>query len=298
MADFAELERLRAELLGSIDTHEKLLTDSKKLMAAQEASEGAQYTLFASGIQKGGRDVELQDKNYTTDIAIVFDVVTNHTYSRKVDKSTYATEKKVTYSDHAVIQDGKFSFSAKVNSSPTYSTKNNYIDKDTDHENYVESRRPEKALEILEKIIAERKLITLVTEDKIIENYILTSLNATRTAEDGASLTFDMEFEEFRSFTLNKTALATVYSDPKKSGGKSRQKGAVQSSSTDDEIEVTARRTVYSGSGKDGWQSFADSIGVGDYTKKDQVVGTLQPGGNIKTPDGSLIDYNKAVGGK
>ena len=297
MADFAELERLRAELLGSIDTHEQLLNDSKKLMAAQEASEGAQYTLFASGIQNGGRDVELQDKNYTTDIAIVFDVVTNHTYSRKVDKTSYATEKKVMYSDHAVIQDGKFSFTGKVNSSPTYTTKNNYIDKDVDPENYVESRRPEKALEVLEKIISERKLITLVTEDKIIENYILTSMNATRSADEGASLTFDLEFEEFRTFSLNKTALATVYSDPKKSG-KTRQKGAVQSSSTDDEIEVTARRTVYSGSGKDGWQSFADSIGVGDYTKKDQVIGTLQPGGNIKTPDGSLIDYSKAVGGK
>ncbi|AKJ73450.1 RloG [Salmonella phage 40] len=111
-----------------------------------------------------------------------------------------------------------------MNSSPVYLIQNNYIDKDTDDQNPVASRRPEKALEVLERLIEDRQLVTLVTEDKIIENYILTSMEASRSNSDGAALVFQLEFTEFRTFTLGKTALATVYSDPKKSGGKTKAK--------------------------------------------------------------------------
>lgn len=292
MADFGELERLRKELLGSMSEVETNLKESKKLMDAVQASGDVNYTLFASGINNGGRDVELKGKNYTDDIAIVFDVVTNHTYSKSVEKTSYATENKVKYSDHAVIQDGKFAFSAKINSSPTYAVENNYIDKDVDKENYVESRRPEKALEVLERLIAERRLVTLVTEDKIITNYILTSIEASRDNAEGAALVFNLEFEEFRTFALNKTSMATVYSNPKKVD-KTKHKGAVQSSASDQEIEVTARRTVMR---KPGSQALADKLGVGELTKKDQVVGTLTPQGTVKGLDGSIIDYKTAVG--
>uniref|UniRef100_A0AAU8GGC5 Dit-like phage tail protein N-terminal domain-containing protein n=1 Tax=Salmonella phage vB_SEnST11_KE23 TaxID=3161174 RepID=A0AAU8GGC5_9CAUD len=268
----------------------------KKVNTAQEASGEVKYTLFASGLNYGGRNVELKDKNYTNDLAIIFDVVEQHSYTRTVDKSSYAVEEKVKFSDHGVIEDGKFSFSARVNSSPVYLIQNNYIDKDTDDQNPVASRRPEKALEVLERLIEDRQLVTLVTEDKIIENYILTSMEASRSNSDGAALVFQLEFTEFRTFTLGKTALATVYSDPKKSGGKTKQKGSVQSSATDEEIEVTARRTKFAGKGKDGWQSIADSMDTGNFTKQDQVVGVMTPDGKIRTPEGNIIDYDKAVG--
>ncbi|QXL90296.1 hypothetical protein [Salmonella phage NINP13076] len=268
----------------------------KKVNTAQEASGEVKYTLFASGLNYGGRNVELKDKNYTNDLAIIFDVVEQHSYTRTVDKSSYAVEEKVKFSDHGVIEDGKFSFSARVNSSPVYLIQNNYIDKDTDDQNPVASRRPEKALEVLERLIEDRQLVTLVTEDKIIENYILTSMEASRSNSDGAALVFQLEFTEFRTFTLGKTALATVYSDPKKSGGKTKQKGSVQSSATDQEIEVTARRTKFAGKGKDGWQAIADSMDTGNFTKQDQVVGVMTPDGKIRTPEGSIIDYDKAVG--
>ncbi|AFU63673.1 hypothetical protein [Salmonella phage SSE121] len=268
----------------------------KKVNTAQEASGEVKYTLFASGLNYGGRNVELKDKNYTNDLAIIFDVVEQHSYTRTVDKSSYAVEEKVKFSDHGVIEDGKFSFSARVNSSPVYLIQNNYIDKDTDDQNPVASRRPEKALEVLERLIEDRQLVTLVTEDKIIENYILTSMEASRSNSDGAALVFQLEFTEFRTFTLGKTALATVYSDPKKSGGKTKQKGSVQSSATDQEIEVTARRTKFAGNGKDGWQAIADSMDTGNFTKQDQVVGVMTPDGKIRTPEGSIIDYDKAVG--
>lgn len=268
----------------------------KKISTAQDASGEVQYTLFASGLTYGGRGVELKEKNYTDNIAILFDVVDQHQYTRSVDKTSYATEAKVKFSDHAVIEDGKFSFSARINTSPIRIIPNNYIDKDTDKDNPVASKRPEKALEVLERLIEERQLVTLVTEDKIIENYILTSMNAQRSNDEGAALVFDLEFTEFRTFTLGKTALATIYSDPKKSGGKTKQKGSVQSSATDTEVEVTARRTKFAGKAKDGWQSIADSMDSGNFTKQDQVVGTLTPDGKIRGTDGTLMDYNKAVG--
>lgn len=268
----------------------------KKVSTAQEASGEVQYTLFASGLNYGGRNVELKDKNYTNDLAIIFDVVEQHSYTRTVDKTSYAVEEKVKFSDHGVIEDGKFSFSARVNSSPVYLIENNYLDKDTDDQNPVASRRPEKALEILEKLITDRQIVTLVTEDKIIENYILTSMEAARSNSDGAALVFQLEFTEFRTFTLGKTALATVYSDPKKSGGKTKQKGSQQSSATDNEVEVTARRTKFAGPNKDGWQKVAESMDSGNFTKQDQVVGTLTPDGKIRGTDGSIMDYNKAVG--
>lgn len=268
----------------------------KKVSTAQEASGEVQYTLFASGLNYGGRNVELKDKNYTNDLAIIFDVVEQHSYTRTVDKTSYAVEEKVKFSDHGVIEDGKFSFSARVNSSPVYLIENNYLDKDTDDQNPVASRRPEKALEILERLITDRQIVTLVTEDKIIENYILTSMEAARSNSDGAALVFQLEFTEFRTFTLGKTALATVYSDPKKSGGKTKQKGSQQSSATDNEVEVTARRTKFAGPNKDGWQKIAESMDSGNFTKQDQVVGTLTPDGKIRGTDGTIMDYNKAVG--
>ena len=121
-------------------------------------------------------------------------------------------------------------------------------------------------------------------------------MEASRSNSDGAALVFQLEFTEFRTFTLGKTALATVYTDPKKSGGKTKQKGSVQSSATDNEVEVTARRTKFAGPNQDGWQKVADEMGIGDYTKQDQVVGTLTPDGKLKDLNGNTLDYNKAVG--
>lgn len=267
----------------------------KKHKQAQEASNNVNYTLFASGITYGGRDLELKNKNTTTDIAIIFDVVEQHSYTQTVDKTSYAAENKVKYSDHAVIEDGKISFSARVNSSPAYIIQNSYIDKDTDPQNPALSKRPERALDVLTEIINKRQMVSVVTEDRIFDNYILTSMTASRSNSDGAALVFELEFTEFRTFILGKTTMATVYTNPKKSGSKSKQKGASQSSATDDQIEVTARRTKFAGPNSDSWQSIADGMDAGGFTKQDQVIGNLTPDGKISTPNG-IVDYNTAVG--
>ena len=218
----------------------------RKVSSAQETSSGIKYTLFASGLNYGGRNIELKDKNYTDDLAIIFDVVEEHSYTRTVDKTSYAVEDRVKFSDHGVIEDGKFSFSARVSSSPLSIIQFNYIDKDTDNQNPAASKRPEKALEVLERLIDQRQIVTLVTEDRILDNYILTSMEASRSNSDGAALVFQLEFTEFRTFTLGKTVLATIYTDPKKSG-KTKQKGAVQSSATQQEVDIMVHKSIFNG---------------------------------------------------
>lgn len=258
----------------------------QKVNDAQTASEDIKYTLFASGLNYGGRDVELADKNTTDDIAIIFDAVQEHSYTRTVSKTSYPVESKVTFSDHGVIEDGKFSFSGIVNTSPHRILAVNYIDKDTDQENPAQSQRPEKALEVLERIVENRQLVSLVTEDKILENYIITSMEATRQNDEGAALSFDIEMEEFRTFTLDKTVLATIYSDPKKSGGKTKQKGAVTSSSTEEDIEVYKKETRYmSKAGKNIMKPASDIMGLD--TDIDKNVGVLHPDGTFTDSAGT-----------
>lgn len=254
----------------------------KKRDDAKAEAEEKTYTLFASGLNHGGRDVELKNKNTSTDIAIIFDVVENHSYTRTIDKTQYAAENKVKYSDHAVIEDGKFSFTARVNSSPMYLIQNNYIDKDTDPNNPIQSKRPQKALEVLVQMIEDRELVTLVVEDMILENYICTSMTAARDNAEGDALAFDLEFTEFRTFTLGKTVM-TNYTDPKKSSNK--QKGAVNSSASDSQIDVYQRRSVLQ---TDSGKKVSTALGLDNYTVTDQKIGTL-------SPDGKITDFNGNV---
>lgn len=267
----------------------------RKVSSAQETSSGIKYTLFASGLNYGGRNIELKDKNYTDDLAIIFDVVEEHSYTRTVDKTSYAVEDRVKFSDHGVIEDGKFSFSARVSSSPLSIIQFNYIDKDTDNQNPAASKRPEKALEVLERLIDQRQIVTLVTEDRILDNYILTSMEASRSNSDGAALVFQLEFTEFRTFTLGKTVLATIYTDPKKSG-KTKQKGSVQSSATQQEVDIMARKTLYSGDQADLWKQWSESRhhNLDDVTSLQKVGSyTLTPSGEFKDLDGNPMKFGK-----
>lgn len=183
------------------------------------------YTLFASGISHGGQDAILQGKNLTDDLAIVFDVVEQHTYSLRSEKTSYAIESRAKASDHMSIEDGKFSFSARISDSPQVINRKNYIDKDTDPNSPLSSKRPAKSLEILTAIIRSRQLVTLVTEDNILTNYVITSIDASRNNSDGAALVYQIEMEEFRLVDLGRTVLARG-TDPKKA--KNVQKGSKQ----------------------------------------------------------------------
>lgn len=263
--------------------------------AKQQQQQGeVVYTLFASGLNHGGRNILLDDADFTSNIVIIFDAVPSHTYTRSVEKTSFATEDRVTFSDHAVIKDGVFSFSAYINTSPTHIISKNYLDKDTNPKDPVGSLRPGKTLEVLEKLIEDRQLVNLATEDRMLENYIITKLTAKRDVGEGAALLFEIELTEFRTFSLYKTVNATISSssDPKKSGTKN--KGAVDSSSKKfaDKEKFTAEKTMLYD--KDN-QNFAKGKAWEKNTFQDREAGYVGRDGTITDMNGKVTSYKDAM---
>lgn len=227
--------------------------------AQQQQQQKLEYTFIISGMNYGPNANLLQEASVDS-IVLVFDAVPNHTYSRTVEKTSFATEDRVTFSDHAVIKDDVISFTAFVNSSPTLIRKGNKLDDDTDKNNPVASRRPQKALDLLNRCINERALIKVATEDGLFDDFIITKLTAKRDVGEGAALVFDIEMTQFRIFTIGKVVNAEITSDPKKSPTKN--KGAVQSSTKGDDKfkkEPTAlapEKETPDGKGPDKHQSY------------------------------------------
>lgn len=218
-------------------------TDTSRATKQAEEDNKIEYTLFASGLNHGGQNILLDNLNITNDVAIIFDVVDRHNYGQKGTKSSYPIESKSKASDHIVIEDGKFSFSARISDSPMYIIEKNFLDRDTNPENPLASKRPAKSLEILTKIFKEGHMVTLVTEDNILTNYVITSLDASRSTEDGAQLVYSIEMEEFRVRQIGRTVLGKT-ADPRKATNKN--KGAVQTAdggAVDDNLK--GRRTPF-----------------------------------------------------
>lgn len=231
--------------------------------ARQQQKEPQEYTIIVSGFNYGGNSNLLQQAD-ADHVMLMFDAVPSYTYTRAVEKTSYAVENRVDYSDHGVIKDGTFSFKAYINSSPTYIRKGNRIDQDTDPDNPAASRRPAVALQFLERLVDERVLINLATEERLLENYIITRLSVNRDVNEGAALVVDIEMQEFRTFTIGKVVDAGVTTDAKKSPTKN--KGAVDSSN----------------------KKYADS----DKLKNEQTIvkkteGLATGGTRVDTPNGS-----------
>ncbi len=198
----------------------------------QKPAETQECTIIVSGMRKGGPNEHILENADAEHIYLYFDAIPSYSYSRTVEKTQFATENRVEYSDHAVIKDKQFSLTAYINSSPTIIRKGNKIDQDTDPQNPAASMRPAKAMELLERLVDERQIISLATEEMgLLENMIITKLTAKRETSEGAALVVDLEFQEFRTFELYKTvdATATTTTDPKKVKG-TKNKGAVQNS--------------------------------------------------------------------
>ena len=200
----------------------------------QEQQKTIECTIIVSGLNYGQNGNLLQDAANAADkILLLFDAVPSYSYSRTVQKTEYATEKNVTFSDHATIKDDVFTLSAIINTSPTYIRNGNKIDQDVDKNNPAASMRPAKALELLKRLVDSRQLITLATEEGTYQEFIITKLTAKRDVSEGAALVVDLELTQFRTFTIGKVVNAEITSDPKKSPTKN--KGAVQSSTKGDD---------------------------------------------------------------
>lgn len=232
-----------------------------------KSREDIQYTMFVSGLRRG-RLNEFESKNRTDDLAILFDSVTTHTYTKDYNKSSYAVESKAKASDHVTTQDGKFTFSGTVTDSPYLIDPRNMIDRDTDKENPMLARRPAKAIEILELIADSHQLVTLVTEDNILSNYVITSFQVDRSSETGSSINVQVTLGEFRFKMVNKTVMART-SDPKKAkNANTGTKQTAEGGAVDDSAKQK-RQTPYIGKNaetKERWENAA--IGTTDFSGK------------------------------
>lgn len=292
--DYADLKSKNKNIQAIHDAKNEELKSERVKEIEKERKGEVVYTLFASGLNHGGRNILLDDADFTSNIVIIFDAVPSHTYTRTVEKTSFATEDRVTFSDHAVIKDGVFSFSAYINTSPTHIINKNYLDKDTDPNNPVGSLRPGKTLEVLEKLIDDRQLVNLATEDRMLENYIITKLTAKRDVGEGAALLFEIELTQFRTFALYKTVNATLSSssDPKKSSTKN--KGAVDSSSKKykEGDKFTERSMLFDKDNRD----FAKNAPWEKYTKERvKDGGYVGRNGTITYKDGKLLKDDDVV---
>lgn len=255
------------------------------LLESTKNKDYVEYTMFLSGI-RNGRLSELEGKNTTDDIAIIFDSVIRHSYERSYTKTSYAVESKSKTSDHVVTEDGTISFTAKVTSSPLGYDDRNYFDMDTDPDNPMEARRPEKAIEILERVADAHQTVTLVTEDNILKNYVITKLKVDRTAEEGASITIDITLSEFRFSAVTKTVLART-TDPKKAGNKNDGSKQTAAGGAADDANKGKRPSPYVGGSKDAFE-WAENKGFGTTDFSGKAGAQLKPTGPKFDP-GSLM---------
>lgn len=242
-----------------------------------------EYTIFVSGLRHGGRASELEDKNQTDNLAIIFDSVERHNYTKSYTKTSYAVESKSKASDNVVAQDGKVSFTGRITDSPMVIDQRNYIDKDTNKDKPLEAKRPAKAMEFLTTLADARQTVTLVMEDNILSNYVITELAFERSTDEGAALVVNISLEEFRFKAITKTVLART-TDPKKKGSGSKNSGTKQTAeggAADDAAKK--KKSPYLGKTQKTAEYFeTQAIGTTDFEN-----GT--PGAQIK-PSGPTFD--------
>ncbi|EEY2953761.1 hypothetical protein DRI38_004767 [Escherichia coli] len=205
-----------------------------KQARASEARSPA-FTVMCGGIARNKQ--ALDGFNQTDNLAIFFDSVESVHYSLPVEKSSFAVEDGTTKSDHALLKDRTISFTGRVTSAPHIIRKENYIDRNTDPNNPVESMRPMAAVKALEEIRNKRQLVSIITEDAgLLEDFILTKCDIKRSSSEGDCIVVDCEFSEFRTFQIRTVEDAGVFTDPKKTG-RTQQKGAVNSSEKDSNVQ-------------------------------------------------------------
>lgn len=260
-------------------------TEKTKAADAAAAENTIQYTIFASGINWGGRSQLLGQKNRTDDVAIIFDVVTDTTYTKSYQKSQYALESKAQASDHVQEQDGKFSFTGQVSDVPTYVIGQNYLDRDTDLDNPMLSKRATHAAEILQLMASQKNMIGIVTEDNILTGYVITNLTINRSADSGSALTFQIEMEEFRRIAIGKVVLASTPSSKagKKNGG---AKQTAEGGTVSNEAEGKKNPSPYISKHAKNYEAVDKAVTGNTYDDP-----TANPGGTIR-PDGKFNSNN------
>ncbi|HFQ3059425.1 phage baseplate protein [Enterobacter hormaechei] len=169
------------------------------------------FTILAS-VYNSSSDSYIQ--NYQ---AIVFDAVTDTGVRRQADITSYPVESGAEVSDHVQIKNNTFKLSGIISETPLR------LEKDLLYSAGVNGTRISQAIEYLDKMFDSRQPITLVTEQKVYENVILSGISYDYKSE--YAMQFDLEFEQIRlvsKATVN--VIATKTQGNKSVGGTVKQK--------------------------------------------------------------------------
>ncbi|WP_239692794.1 phage baseplate protein [Enterobacter roggenkampii] len=136
---------------------------------------------------------------------------------READITSYPVESGAEVSDHVQIKNNTFKLSGIISETPLR------LEKDLLYSAGVNGTRISQAIEYLDKMFDSRQPITLVTEQKVYENVILSGISYDYKSE--YAMQFDLEFEQIRlvsKATVN--VIATKTQGNKSVGGTVKQK--------------------------------------------------------------------------
>lgn len=169
------------------------------------------YHMFISGNNSNGSPYVNNpslDSAPEEEIVLLFDSIDNYNISLPNEKTSFPIESRSNISDHVFSSDGKFTFTGRITSSPTYIRTRVEWDKNTDSQNPKATPRIQNAYEIIKAARDSRAAITLTAEEFDLTNYVITGFDFAREGPLDMGV-FNITLEEMRIRTVGTTVLAT-----------------------------------------------------------------------------------------
>ena len=123
-------------------------------------------------------------------MALTFDSVPTLSVKRTANVTSYPVEDGADISDHVQIKNTTFSMTGFISETPIRQTQ------DLLYSSGINGTRVSQAVVYLDKILENRQVITLLTEDKAYTNVILKGWSCDYKSEYGQ--TFNLDFEQVR----------------------------------------------------------------------------------------------------
>ena len=136
-----------------------------------------------------------------TNFSLEFDIVTSENHSWKLKVTTHVVEEGSPFTDHIhqELRKGALVGLVSNHSLKRGALASNYAQDMFDKlESYKENAIP----------------VTIATTMKLYENYIISSMNATRNGQTGEVQSFSISFQEYRTISLAGTSVTAVIAIP------------------------------------------------------------------------------------
>lgn len=178
------------------------------------------------------------DSYITNYQALSFDSVSEITFSRTANVTSYSIEDGSEVSDNVTIGNSRFTLKGVISESPIRTVKDMIY---TGGSGSNSGNRISLMINYLNQVIEARKPITLITEHKVFTNIILTGISYGYSAQE--AMIFDLTFEQVKlvkTATVNDIAVKTQTT--KSIGGtvKTPVKGTGSTTSSNLNARITA----------------------------------------------------------